>query len=477
VNVARWGIVVGIGGATAACGLWMRSLGLFSAAAAMIALRAGAVPFGSPPSLGALGLDLPPLPIVLAMPLGLVPQLRSDPLAPVIVSSLAAGLAAWWLFGSLRAIGLGVAASGVLVAGVALHPAWLYAAASGSASILASALLVVALRHHRSWQRTGDALFAIVSAFAVALGGLARYDILVVGAAVAAFILVAPRARPAEPRDERPAFAIAYASAIGGALGLWIVVNWSISGDPLAFIGRSLAAVAAPPSAQPPLDALVVAIPALGLAGIAAAMRRAPATALATGMVAGVAGLTAIVSGSPLSLDAVVPLVPLSALLVGEMVAGRAQIAVALAAPALVATGVAAFLLSADWGEAHRAIVDIARGRSAEMWSGERDAAEAVRSRGGRILLDERVEAVVALLAGPERTVSADTLADGSRAPRVDLVLARTPTGRGAFDRVDALWPTLYEGGVSWASRVGSWPTSGEAAEYRLYAVSPVGQE
>lgn len=476
MNVARWCTVAGVGGATAACGLWLRSLGLFSAAAAMIALRASAVPFGSPPSLGALGSDLPPLPILLTMPLAVVPAMRWEPYAPVVVSAIAAGLAVWWLVGSLRAIGLRTALAIALSAAVAIHPAWLYAAAAGSGSVLAAALLIGGLRMYRRWERSGDALFLLVSAFAIAAAGLARYDMLLVGAGLAVLIFVGPRARPGEPRDERPAFAVAYAAAVAGVLGLWLVVNWSISGDPLAFIRGSFVALHSPP--RVPLGAFIVAIPAVIAAVLALALRRATATALATAVVTSTALFASAVSVSPLSLDAVLPLTPLTALLIGEIAADRASVGLALAAPVLVAIGIFALLSSDDWGEAQRALIDVLRGEPVLMWSGERDVAAAVRSDGRSVLIDERVDAVAALLVDQARRVPFErTVRDAGGRPEADLVLARTPTGRGANDRVDAAWPTLYDGGVPWAREVARAPVFGEPAEYRLYAVSPVGRQ
>ena len=473
----RWATIAGAGGLALSVGLWLRSLGLFSAAAAMIALRSSAVFFGAPRGIAALGFDLPPLPILLAMPLATVPALRWDPTLAVLVSAVAAGVAAWWLAGSLRALGLGAAVSVLVALGVAVSPVWLYAAAAGSGSVVASALLVAALRLHRRWQATGEALAVLASAFAMALAALARYDLAVVGCAVSVLIAVGPRARPQDPRDERPAFAIAYAAAILGTLGLWLVTTGLVAGDPLAFVARASEAVAAPPASQPPYHVLLVVLPALAAAIVALATRRATGTVLATAVVTGCAVAASVVSGSPLSLDAVVPLVPLTALLAGEIVAGRrlAAPALAVALPALVAAGALALAVSSDWGEAHRAALDELRGRAAVMWTGEREAAAFIRARHGTVLVDARVDPVVALLVGSPLLVDADGPAGRVAGhPDTDLVLVRTPTGRGSSEVTAAEWPTLYQGGVPWARELGSWPVSGEPAEYRLYAVTPV---
>ncbi len=475
MSLARWLAIGGVAAIVVAVALWLRAAGVFSAAAAMIALRATAVPFGDPPSVEALGADLPPLPVVLAMAVAAVPPARWDPLGPVVVSAVAAGLTAWWLFGSLRAIGLGMPASATLAAAATAHPAWLYAAASGSGTVLASALLIAALRLFRRWQRSGEALAILASAFALALAGLARYDLFVVGAVLALAVWRGPRART-DDRDERPAFAIAYAAAVAGALGLWLVTVGLITGDPTAFVARSLAAVAAPPLAVPPLHVAIVAACGLAAGAAATLLGRGLAASAAVVTILGAAAFTAVVSGSPPSLDAVLPAVPLTALLVGEAAAARPAlraVAPALAAPALVAAGALALALSPDWGEGHRAVVAALSGRPAPMWAGERALATDVRSRGASVVLDARVDAVAALLLRASGVGVVDVTA-AATPPKADLVLSRTPTGRGSADRVDAAWPTLYEGGVAWARLEGTWPVSGEAAEYRLYAVTPV---
>lgn len=487
--VMRWGAIVGVGGVGAALALWLRSLGVFSAGAAMIALRSSAVPFGEPPSLGAIGFDVPPLPVLLAMPMAAVPALRWEPLAAVAVSVAAAAVAAVWLNGALRAMGLGLAVAGVIALASALHPVWLYASASGSGSVLAAALLVAALRLQRRWQGTGDVLALIASSFAIALAGLARYDLFIGGWAIALLVARGPRVDPDGPRDERFAFGVAYAAAVTGALGLWVVTTGAFTGDVLAFIAGSNAVQAAPPSAQPPLHALLIMIPALATAAVAALMRRGTAAATVVLAVSASTLGASIVSVSPLSLDAVVPLIPVTALLVGEIVAARAALRplLALALPALVGSGALSLSMSSDWGEGHRVTVDAIAGRARPMWTGERDLAAHVRASGGRIVVDDRTDGVVALLLSDARagaglarvrilTVESTPARSGRAvgAPDADLVLVRTPTGRGSAHRVASVWPTLYGGGAPWARLAGSWPVSGEPAEYRLYAVRAV---
>lgn len=188
--------------------------------------------------------------------------------------------------------------------------------------VAGSALLIGALLSYARWQRTGNPLALIVSSFAVGMGGLARQELFVVGWALALFTLLGPRVRPDGRRDERPAFAIAYAAAVTGVLGLWLVIAL-VTGD----IGGSVGSTQDPPPGpfrRSLTDAIVVLVPALALAAIAAWARRAVASAVAVVTVAAVAIVAAIVTGASLALDAILPLVPLSALLLVQLIAAYA---------------------------------------------------------------------------------------------------------------------------------------------------------
>lgn len=470
VAVARWGTVAGIAAATVGVALWLRALGVLSAAAAAIALQASVLPLDVAWRLD-LALDLPPLPVALAAPLALVPALRWDTLAPAIVSAVASGATSWWLFRAMRALGAAAVFAASLTLLAAAHPAWLYAAASGSGTVVGSALMVLGLAAYERWQRSGDILPLAGSSFAMGAAGLARYDAFLVGLALAGLI-----ARGSSGERGRPAVAIGYATAVVGVLGLWVVVSGLAAGDVLAFLGRARDASLPPPTSDLPLPALLVLVPAAAIAGVALAVRRGGAPAVATLVVALAAVLAAIVSGSALSLDAVVPLVPLAALVLADVAHGSfAAAASALGAAALLlACGAAALAVSHDWGEGHAAVTAAVRGTEVRSWSGERDLAAALRLTTGRVLVDPRVDAVPMLLAAaPERFVS---IGRSARVPLTaaglaELVLVRTPTGHGETDRIAQAWPTLYGGGASWARPVATFPASGEAAEYRLYSV------
>jgi hypothetical protein len=115
-----------------------------------------------------------------------------------------------------------------------------------SGPLAAVALFAGAALAYARWQRRGDPLALISSAFAVGIGGVARYDLFVVGLAMSAFVLIAPvpAARGASAgrgrRDARPAYATAHAAAVTGVLGLWLLVAVVTQGYPFAFASSTL---------------------------------------------------------------------------------------------------------------------------------------------------------------------------------------------------------------------------------------------
>lgn len=470
--MGRWGTIGGVSGASVVLTLWLRSIGVFSVGGATVALQAGGLDSGR----GWLGFDVPPLPIFLTAPVALVPMLRWEPLAPAVAGALAAGATAWSLFQSLRALPLGAAASVALTGLGTAHPVWIYAAASGSGTAVAAALLILGLRLYDRWRRTADPLALAGSSFVVGIAGLARYDFFVVGLALAAVMTMVRRT--ARTGDGATAQGIAYGAGVIGPLGLWLVSSGIGSGDALGFIARAREATLAGPSADLPAPALLVLVPSVALSALALLGGYRGGAVVASIVVAACATVASILSATMLSLDAVVPLVPLSVLVLGEIAATRrvgAKVCAACAA-LLLAAGIASFTSSTDQGEGHRSIVDSLRGITRPMWAGERAAAAAVQGMSGRVLLDLRADAVPALLIGaPERIVPMEAT-DPLPTPAsiAELILVKTATGPGSADRVGAAWPTLSGGGVGWATFVAAFPMSGAPGEYRLYKVNEV---
>lgn len=97
--------------------------------------------------------------------------------------------------------------------------------------LVALALVVGALLAYVRWQRSGDLLALLTSAFAAGLAGLARAELFVVAAVLALAVALAPLPaahRASAKREQHAAFAIAYAAAVLGVLGLWLIVTFAI---------------------------------------------------------------------------------------------------------------------------------------------------------------------------------------------------------------------------------------------------------
>jgi hypothetical protein len=102
------------------------------------------------------------------------------------------------------------------------------------------ALLLGAVLAYVRWQRTGDTLALLTSAFAAGLAGLARPELFVPGWALVALVAFAPlpEARRARAKKEqRSAFVMAYAAAVAGVFGLWLLVEFALPSD--VFGGRA----------------------------------------------------------------------------------------------------------------------------------------------------------------------------------------------------------------------------------------------
>jgi 4-amino-4-deoxy-L-arabinose transferase-like glycosyltransferase len=467
--------------------------GILAYAAAVRNLRANQVWFGGMPSIGSLGFDLPPLPTVLQLPLVLVPALRSNALAGAIVASLAALLLGWSLLGALRRLGVGGGAAAVLTLAVLLNPLLVYAVATGAGDVLATALLVLGVRLVLDWahdERHSLALFG--GAFALGVASLARYDLVLAAAALTGLVAVLSGRRP----GQQAAYAIAFGTPAAAMLGLWLVVNWLATGNPLTFVAHAARVVPAGYAASVGNGnrlahfVLIVPVMILGVPGAGALLARGGRQARAV-LVLGVVALAvvgwiaadALAGGSPGLLTAL-PLVPLSVLLLATLaraLSGRAAWPLLVGVSGLVSVVVpfAALAARAEPGEGYAAVVELLTGRSVTpMWSSEQALGTALREQsGGRdVLLDDERDALPAFFVGaPGRLIAtadadfAAVLSDPrGRAPQV---LVQTPGG-GDDDQINAAWPRLYAAGVGWAQQVGEWPvTDDPTSRYRLFEV------
>jgi hypothetical protein len=274
-------------------------------------------------------------------------------------------------------------------------------------------------------------------------------------------------------------------------MGLWLLVTWLATGNPLSFVGHTLAAgnqshVRNPNSlAQFLLLAplMIVALPGAGALLARGDQQARPALVLSAASLA-VAGRVladALAGGSP-GLVSALPLVPLSALLLADVarpLRGHRVWPLVLGAAALACV-VAPFqaLASRDEpGEGYSRFASLVTGQGSQpMWASEQALGAALRqqSQGRDVLLDDERDPLLAFFVqAPDHLIAtADpdfgaVLSDPRG--RARFILAQTP---GSDDHVNAMWPRLYAGGVPWAQQVGEWPVSDDpTSRYRLFEV------
>lgn len=475
-----------------AAGSLANALGIVTAEVALRTLRASRVLFGPEVSLRALGFDLPPLGTMLLVPLTAVPALRTTTVPAALLGAAALALAAWSLLSALRALGVGRATSLALAAAFTLQPIVLYAAAAGAGELLAAALLLLAIRLLLAWLGGGGLIPLAAAGFVLGAATMARYELVLVAMTIAAAVGPAAAVRGSARREERIANVIAFGSPIVFSLGLWLLLNALVTGNPVRFLlgGPDLA----PPATAAPL------VPAAAAAFLAAGMLAAAAAALPSRRLRRTVTVLAFAAGPVLVAAAVSALLPdlspdperglaavgLGTLLVGAAIVGAGggrgpawgAVAIAIAAtlPLSLASGE-----QRDSGRGYARFM-APRDRSMDaMWPAERELGTVLRAVAGEglVLVDERRDYLPAFFAGrPEVLVAAadvdvrGVLAD--RMGRVRFILVRTPAPSAALERsaVNRALPGLYEGRLSWAELVGTWPVTGWPGQsYRLYRV------
>jgi hypothetical protein len=500
VSLRLSGVLLGLAGGIG-LGMATQAHGIVTAEGGWRALRATQVWFGGMPSIRSLGYDVPPLPTALELPLVLLPPLHSSPLAGVIVASAAAVLLGWSALGVLRGCGLRRWTVVALTAAILLNPLMLYAVGTGAGDVLGVALLLLGLRLVLDWARDEKNTLALCGgAFAVGFAGLARYDLILVAAALTAVVALMAARQP----SQGIAYAIAFGTPAAAMLGLWLVLNGLATGNPLTFVGQAARALAPPGlTFQPALGSwlaaclltaplVVAALPGAAIRVVRGRQRTRPAlvlgaVALAAPVAAGLGSLVAG-SGSPGLLSALA-LVPLSVVLLGVVVGPLESrrwwpTLVGAAAVGSVLLPLASMASRDEWGAGYPAFIAMLRGEAAApMWASEQAVAAAIReqSEGRDVLLDDRREALPALFVGSTNHLIATAdpdfgavLSDPRGRARLILIQIHVQVQTaGREDEITAAWPRLSGVGVAWAEQVGEWPVTGDPqGKYRLFRVN-----
>lgn len=279
---------------------------------------------GASPGLAAPTAGGPPLQALLQMPVGLVPGLAGTILPGVLVASVAAALVTRWMYRLLRGVALLNRATALaLTTAFAAHPVLLYAVVTGSGEVVAAALLLAATHVSAVALARRNVWLAALAAALLGMAGLARLDLLLLGATLlpmAAALLAAPKAT----LEERLATAVAVAMPLLFPLGFWLIVTLLEPGAPV--LGTSFARGTGQPASALPgwhYAALLMSVP-LGVGVAAATMPRARVSrssllwvTVATTLV-GVSSLVGpVLGGSPWVAESALPGLSLSLVLLG----------------------------------------------------------------------------------------------------------------------------------------------------------------
>ena len=205
-----------------------------------------------PPKLAAIGFSAAPVGSLVLLPLAAIPGLASSTAALPLTSALLAGGALTFVDRLLAGSDMTRDGRLVLVALVALNPMFAYYAVNGTGD--AAYLLFAAAGLHclLTWGRSGSARHLIGAGLAFAAAALSGYELILWGVLVAMIVSANLTAR-GRGRDEVEGTVIVYMAPVMYAIGLWILLNAVILGDPFAWVtsagGHAVdAAVAARPS-------------------------------------------------------------------------------------------------------------------------------------------------------------------------------------------------------------------------------------
>ncbi|AJY73963.1 ArnT family glycosyltransferase [Paenibacillus beijingensis] len=231
-------------------GIWMAHVNLFLPGDALSRVaNAYYVLYSRDPHLGAIGFIWNPLPSLLEIPIllfkPLLPELATEGLVGVLLTSSFAAATAVLLFRHYRARGHSIWIALTFVALFSFNPFIFLYGSNGMSEILFIFFLVWAVTSLLDWMDSQKVVSVIFSGFALAFAFLTRYETVAFGAFMALGVaLIILRRRIVA--DEKQSFRVTYhrfeATELIFMLPviytglLWILLNYTIMGDPLYFL-------------------------------------------------------------------------------------------------------------------------------------------------------------------------------------------------------------------------------------------------
>lgn len=207
-----------------------------------------------PPKLASIGLVWNPLPSLLQLPLLLFKDwwrpLASHGVAGGLVTAVFASANAAFLFRCFKRYALKTSVGIVLVALFVFNPFMFYYGSNGMSEMPFFTAIIVAVASLCSWMEKRSTHDLIIIAFMLVMGFLCRYEALAIalGLAISLVIIVFCAEDALSPfKEKKLKMKLEYTTATGIVLFLplafailvWIMLNWTIMGEPFYFLSSS----------------------------------------------------------------------------------------------------------------------------------------------------------------------------------------------------------------------------------------------
>lgn len=176
-----------------------------------------------------------PLPFLAVLLPALLLRTGNQPWAAMLTSALVAGLTAVWLWRTIRPRVAGGGTALLLLLALAMHPAIVSIGVSGGIAAVPLFAAVVVLISLAAWTGPGSLRHLVTGAFAYALLTLCGAELWGWMDAVALWVLLVTLARRDRRSRWHALWLLAFLPCVY-ALGVWVLMNWLIMGDPAYFL-------------------------------------------------------------------------------------------------------------------------------------------------------------------------------------------------------------------------------------------------
>jgi hypothetical protein len=197
--------------------------------------RAYMVWHNDPAKLAAIGFVFPPLTTILYLPFTIAKSPASSLIALPLSSALFGGSMVVAMNRLLARCSVPGVQRWIMLALFALNPLVLFYASNGMSEIVYLSLLTVSLYCFMSWFQTREPRFLVVAGLAFAMLVVLRYSF-GMWALVIAVMFALGLARRGADRDKTEGLLVTLLAPAFYAMGVWILFNWLIVGDPLSWL-------------------------------------------------------------------------------------------------------------------------------------------------------------------------------------------------------------------------------------------------